>query len=292
MLQHARNYTRHAYHTGTAFLFFRCIIKIAFIMKKLETTNIRSTEKQLWLESVVNNLGKALLTTDTHGNITFLNEPAQDLLNNHDESEIGRPLGDVIKIYSTASFNPVVMPLKKAIEAHRVFQSEQSMFMVDGHGKRRYVTFSISPIKPNPKVSGGTVCVLCTYETPPNIDLNKVSAKAFEMDPEQNSIRSAAFYTKREGQFVRVMVDEVLWVEAMENYVQLNTEEDRFLVHTTMKKIAERLESQGFVRVHRSYIVPINRVDAIEENKLRIGEKEIPIGKSYKQDLLQALTFI
>ena len=78
----------------------------------------------------------------------------------------------------------------------------------------------------------------------------------------------------------------------MENYVQLVTNDDKYLAHTTMKKVSERLMDQGFVRVHRSYIVSLDRVDAIEENRLFIGEKEIPIGKSFRQEMLQTLTFI
>lgn len=257
-----------------------------------ETTNMRKTEKQTWLESVLNNLGKALLTTDPEGNITFINEPAQALFNCREESVLGISPKKVLKLYSSATHKQVQLPVSKALNNNKIYQSEQSLVMVDGKGKQHFVTFSISPIKPSEGVSGGTVIILCIHENEPDIHPTQVMAGSFAMDPEQNAIRNSAFYTKREGQFVRVMVNEVLWVEAMENYVQLITAEDRFLVHTTMKKLTERLLNQGFVRVHRSYIVPVNRVDAIEENRLRIGEKEIPIGKSFRQDLLQALTFI
>lgn len=261
-------------------------------MKRPESSNIGKEEKQSWLEYVVNNLGKALLTTDTKGNITFLNEPAKELFNCKEESVIGRAPKEVIKLLSTATLKPISLPVTKALKYNQIYQSEQSLLLVDSKSKQRYATYTISPIKPTEELAGGTVIVLCLYEKEPEIHAPKVSLSSYDSDPEQNSIRNAAFYTKREGQFVRVMVDEVLWVEAMENYVQLITAEDRFLVHTTMKKLTERLLNQGFVRVHRSYIVPVNRVDAIEENRLKIGDKEIPIGKSFRQDLLQALTFI
>ena len=90
--------------------------------------------------------------------------------------------------------------------------------------------------------------------------------------------------------------DDILWIEALENYVVLNTFSDKFTIHFTMKAISEKMPSEKFVRVHRSFIVNINKIKVIEDNSVVIkhegGSKIIPIGKSYKDKLMDDINLI
>jgi DNA-binding LytR/AlgR family response regulator len=186
----------------------------------------------------------------------------------------------------------VKIPIREAIRKREVFNSEESLYLVNRDGLKLYATYSVSPIQ-NPEDSAqGAVVVICTYENENKMFPKKVELPDFASDPEQKWVRVPSIYVKRDGQFIRVLIQDILWIEAMENYVQLVTQDDKFMVHTTMKKIADRFVSHGFVRVHRSYIVPLDQVDAIEENRIFIGGQDVPIGKSYRQELLKALTFI
>lgn len=96
-------------------------------------------------------------------------------------------------------------------------------------------------------------------------------------------------FIKSEGRLVKVNLDEIQWVEAQGDYVMIHTEEDRHIVHSTMKGMSSKLPDHDFVRVHRSYIVRIDQIEDIEDASLVIGRKVIPIGASYKSKLLSRL---
>jgi DNA-binding LytR/AlgR family response regulator len=85
-------------------------------------------------------------------------------------------------------------------------------------------------------------------------------------------------------------------VEALENYVIFNTFQEKFTIHFTMKAVETKLPSNKFTRVHRSFIVNTSRINIIEDNSVIIktheGNKSIPIGKSYKDNLLKDINLI
>jgi DNA-binding LytR/AlgR family response regulator len=91
---------------------------------------------------------------------------------------------------------------------------------------------------------------------------------------------------------VRVLLDELLWIEAMENYVQLQTTTDKFTVHATLKSMVDALEGKGYQRIHRSFLVKKEEIERIEENHVVVQGKLLPIGKSYRAQLLESLTLI
>ncbi|HON17535.1 MAG TPA: LytTR family DNA-binding domain-containing protein [Salinivirgaceae bacterium] len=104
------------------------------------------------------------------------------------------------------------------------------------------------------------------------------------------------FIKKKNSTLVRVPYNDILWIEALENYVIISTFDEKYTVHFTMKAVAEKFPEAKFKRVHRSYVVNISKVKLIEENVIVIdtkqGEKLIPIGKSYRDDLLNDLNLI
>jgi len=103
-------------------------------------------------------------------------------------------------------------------------------------------------------------------------------------------------FVKNNSSLVRVKYDDILWIEALENYVVLNTFKDKFTIHFTMKAISEKMPPERYVRVHRSFIVNINKIKVIEDNSVVInyegGSKIIPIGKSYKDRLMDDINLI
>jgi DNA-binding LytR/AlgR family response regulator len=107
---------------------------------------------------------------------------------------------------------------------------------------------------------------------------NKVNTKGDEI------------FIKKNSALVRLKYEDILWVEALENYVIFNTFEDKYTIHFTMKAIEQKLPSEKFSRVHRSYIVNTSSINVIEDNsviiKTKEGNKTIPIGKSYKDKLM------
>lgn len=97
-------------------------------------------------------------------------------------------------------------------------------------------------------------------------------------------------FIKKNSALVRLKYDQILWVEALENYVIFNTYNDKYTIHFTMKAIEQKLPNNMFTRVHRSFIVNTRSINIIEDNSIIIntkeGKKTIPIGKSYKDNLM------
>mgnify|MGYP006299252585 FL=1 len=90
-------------------------------------------------------------------------------------------------------------------------------------------------------------------------------------------------FIKKDSALVRLKYDDILWVEAMENYVVINSYDQKFTIHFTMKSIIQQLPADRFKRVHRSYIVNVGNIDRIEDNYVIIkgkkSQKSIPIMK-------------
>lgn len=97
-------------------------------------------------------------------------------------------------------------------------------------------------------------------------------------------------FIKKSSSLVKLKLKEIIYIEALENYVTLITEDDRFTIHFTMKAIENQLPSGIFIRVHRSYIINKSMIQAIKENSLdlMVGDtrKSIPVGKSFRDTLL------
>ncbi len=112
-----------------------------------------------------------------------------------------------------------------------------------------------------------------------------------KVDPRDDEI-----FIKKNSALVRLKYQDILWVEALENYVIFNTFNEKYTIHFTMKAIEQKLPSNRFTRVHRSYIVNTSSINVIEDNSVIIkthdGSKSIPIGKSYKDKLMGDINLI
>jgi DNA-binding LytR/AlgR family response regulator len=101
-------------------------------------------------------------------------------------------------------------------------------------------------------------------------------------------------FVKSNSRLVKVKMNEIYFVEALKDYVIIYTKESKYTVHSTMKDLLTKLTSSEFLRVHRSYIVRVDKIVAIEQNNLVIeGDKKvIPVGGSYRDELHSRLRFI
>jgi DNA-binding LytR/AlgR family response regulator len=90
---------------------------------------------------------------------------------------------------------------------------------------------------------------------------------------------------------LKVYLDEIIYVESQKDYVRIVTEEKDVVTKQKISYLEERLPKDKFLRVHRSYIVPINRITAFSTTNIEIDEIELPIGRSYKQFVTDALNF-
>ena len=100
-------------------------------------------------------------------------------------------------------------------------------------------------------------------------------------------------YVKSDGKLYRLAYDNILFVEALADYVIFNTEVGRkHIVHHTMKGVEKRLPESIFSRVHRSYIINRTKINRIEDLQVYIGEKNFSIGASYKEALMEKFNML
>lgn len=114
-------------------------------------------------------------------------------------------------------------------------------------------------------------------------------------------LKGPKYETKLESEFIfirdtnvvrRLKLDDILFAEAMGDYVKLYTHEKLYAIHTKLKTVEERLPSCNFLRVHRSYIVALNKIDAFRDGALQIGGKFLPVTDTYRKVLNERMNVL
>ncbi len=90
----------------------------------------------------------------------------------------------------------------------------------------------------------------------------------------------------------RINKADILFIEAMGDYVKIHTPKKYFAVHSTLKKMEDRLSTPGFIKVHRSYIVAVDKIDQLKDGTIIIGDKSIPVSDAYRALLNNRLNII
>lgn len=105
---------------------------------------------------------------------------------------------------------------------------------------------------------------------------------------------SGFVFVKSNSKMVKVNTNEIVFVEALKDYVTINTTSTKYTIHSTMKDMEKSLPSNEFVRVHRSFIVRLDKISAVDLPNLYIDniKNPIPIGGSYKDDLIKRLNYV
>lgn len=101
--------------------------------------------------------------------------------------------------------------------------------------------------------------------------------------------RDAHFFIKGDKKIYQIQLEDVLLVEAYGNYTKIYLLEEMILSHEKISSLEELLPSTDFLRVHKSYIVAIKRIKTIEGNRIAIKEHKIPIGQTYRNNLMKRI---
>jgi DNA-binding LytR/AlgR family response regulator len=122
----------------------------------------------------------------------------------------------------------------------------------------------------------------------------KAVAKAKNQhDHSKNESAGSKFiFAKVNSDLIKINTDDILFIEAIGNYISIHTSSARHVVHTTMKAILDKISEKDFIRVHQSYIVRVDKIIHIEGNTIIIDKKMIPISRSYREDLMSRLNLI
>ena len=83
--------------------------------------------------------------------------------------------------------------------------------------------------------------------------------------------------------------DEILYAEALQNYVVIHTTDRKYITYLTFKAIEDYLPADRFVKTHKSYIVAAGRIDSIDGNDIRLGTHHVPISRNLKDEVMDKL---
>tara|TARA_B100000508_G_C11458314_1_gene277883 strand:+ start:1238 stop:1987 length:750 start_codon:yes stop_codon:yes gene_type:complete len=106
-----------------------------------------------------------------------------------------------------------------------------------------------------------------------------------------DTISKEFIYVKSQSKLVKVQNSDILFVEALKDYVIIQTDKEKYTIHSTMKEIEKKLPMSTFMRIHRSYILNLKKIKSIDSSIVIIeeGNKKVPIGGSYKESLFKRL---
>lgn len=93
------------------------------------------------------------------------------------------------------------------------------------------------------------------------------------------------FFIKTGYKSLKVKFDDILYIEGLKEYVNIYTEQKKFTKLASLKSLENELPSDAFIRIHKSYIVAIDKVDAIFGNTIEINEHKLPVGRSFKENV-------
>ena len=150
-------------------------------------------------------------------------------------------------------------------------------------------------LKPFKEIDLHTTIEMAMYKHQKNTEIKKeldvYSALATEA---QNG--EEAIFVKNKSRLVKISIEDLFFVEALKDYVIFNSKHGKYTIHSTMKDVESKLPNKFFARVHRSYIVNVNKILSIEHvnGRLQIEgvEKSVPIGGSYKDELLKKFNLL
>ncbi|MEN0005497.1 MAG: LytTR family DNA-binding domain-containing protein [Bacteroidota bacterium] len=103
---------------------------------------------------------------------------------------------------------------------------------------------------------------------------------------------SPFIFVKVDKKYVRIDLNDLLYVEIMGDYAIFKTTHDKYVVHQSLKHIKDELQHEHFVKVHRSFLVNISKITNIEHNSLLVADRVIPVSRTHRADLMSRLSFI
>lgn len=110
---------------------------------------------------------------------------------------------------------------------------------------------------------------------------------AQHVQQQQQDFMSDFIFVKSEHKIQKVYLHQILFIEGLKDYISIFTTNERIITLQNMKKMEDTLPEKHFVRVHKSYIVALNKIDSIERSRIRIGDKIIPVGDTYRDDFFK-----
>ncbi len=121
------------------------------------------------------------------------------------------------------------------------------------------------------------------------IALNRFVAEADQESPEQVHACEDTLFIKNDKNFVRVSIDDILWIQSEHNYLYLITTKQKHIIRSNFKDLQLQLPHNQFMQVHKSYMVNLKKIDAFSYTDITINNQEIPLSRMFKDDLFSRM---
>ena len=147
-------------------------------------------------------------------------------------------------------------------------------------------------IKPFKEIDLHTSIEMAFYKHSKELELLKERDMLYSIV--ENKENKEFIFVKSKSRLIKLNTKDIFFIEALKDYVVINTLNKRYTIHSTMKDIERKMQQDFFLRVHRSYIVRLDKIAQIEQPNLILEEnnKIIPIGGSYKEELIKRINLI
>ena len=192
----------------------------------------------------------------------FLDEHKPDLI----FLDIEMPGANGFHLLDSLTYSPkIILTTSKTEYAFDAFQYNVNDYLKKPFSYKRFLE-SVQRIQAQPAASPATT-------PPPSADMDFL-------------------FIKSDDKLVRLRKDDILFMESMRDYVKFVTPGKTYITYSTLKSMEEKLAGPSFVKVHRSYIININKIDDIRGNTIYVQGNAIPVGKGHKEELATRLNIL
>ncbi|HYF31253.1 MAG TPA: LytTR family DNA-binding domain-containing protein [Chitinophagaceae bacterium] len=116
---------------------------------------------------------------------------------------------------------------------------------------------------------------------------NRLNVPANNTQPQAEKANASYIYFKQGKKMMKLLLSDILYFKGYGNYVKVFTEQKEIITYQTLNMLEKQLSTEGFIRVHKSFLVSLDKIDAFTVDTVEIKKKEIPIGNSYRQAVVK-----
>ncbi|BAX79119.1 LytR/AlgR family response regulator transcription factor [Labilibaculum antarcticum] len=177
-------------------------------------------------------------------------------------------------------FLDIQMPDFTGVEFARTLNEDCKVIFTTAYDKYAVEGFQLHALDYLLKPISYEVFLTSVKHAKQHFDLVKSVAPTNSTETDENYL-----FVKADYQIQRIEYDDILYAEGLKDYVKLHTlsSSKPIVFHATMKSLEEKLPTDRFMRIHRSYIVSLDKIKTIERDRILFGKERIPISKQYKE---------
>lgn len=262
----------------------RTAIEIAFYKY---TKDLEMQNKGNRFAAALDSLEVAVIITDSNEKVIFMNKMAETLTGCLKQEALGKDISIAMKNCNQDTRNVFKTLAHSVVGEAQKKDGDAEVPVSNGAAEQKVAVNTFPILTVNNKING---CAFVMTSPGRHDAVQETAADKNLFNFLENIYANNSFFVKKDSRFVKVNFQDILWIEALDNYVIIKTSsKEQFILHSSMKDIESKLPQLNFARVHRSYIVQLEKINALEENACIIDGNRIPIGKSYKDNLMSRL---